>query len=205
MTTEIPYVSDEELSTRAERFLHEHNPAATVPVPIEEIVEFRLGLDIVPVPGLRGVRGIDGYLSSDRSSILVDDAMFRSFQNRYRFTLAHEVGHLVLHGDLYRGFRSEAEWIEFHRDLASHVLHRAEYQANYFAGCVLVPGRSLPGVAQDAVRNLSRPVQARDPDFDLSSEAFWTYVAEEVARKFFVSTETARIELQRNGLWRRAP
>lgn len=203
MTLETPQVPDEDLRALAGRFHDEHNPEATIPVPIEEIVEFRLQLDIVPVPGLRGDRGINGYLSSDRASIYVDEALFRYFENRYRFTLAHEVAHLVLHGSLYEGFKSEADWIEFHRGLAAHNLWLAEHQANYFAGCLLVPLGPLARVTQETVRRLSSPVRSRDPGFDFTSEAFWSYVADNVGRAFRVSTDTARIELQRTGLWRR--
>lgn len=34
-------------------------------MPIERVVEFKLGMDIVPVPGLRGLIEADGFTTSD--------------------------------------------------------------------------------------------------------------------------------------------
>ena len=47
-----PYHSYEDLRRQADAFLAKHHPAGTIPVPIEEIVEFQLSIDIVPMPGL---------------------------------------------------------------------------------------------------------------------------------------------------------
>lgn len=96
----LPVLSEAEIQARAEALLEEHHPSRAAPIPVEAIVEFGLRLDLVPVPGLVEARGINGYLSSDRSPIFVDEHLFRNVETRYRFTLAHEVGHLVLHGAL---------------------------------------------------------------------------------------------------------
>lgn len=47
---EVRRLSYAELRGASERFLTEHHPFGTTPVPIEEIVEFRFGIDIVPIP-----------------------------------------------------------------------------------------------------------------------------------------------------------
>lgn len=175
-------------------------------MPIETIVEFRLKLDIIPVPGLcHGPRGINGYLSSDRTSIYVDQGHFENIEKRYHFTLAHEVGHLILHGDFYDGFASDEEWKEFHAHLASHDLGSAEYQANTFAGLVLVPEGALGAVARESFDALSEPVLKRYPDFDRTGEAFWSLVANEVGIRFNVSSTTARIRLENDGHWGTSP
>ena len=203
MDLHVPYLQERELRSRAEDFLREHHPSKTLPVPIEEIVEFRLGLDVVPTSGLmNGPRGINGYLSADRTTIYIDDALFRSALNRYRFTLAHEVGHLVLHGELYRSFRTEDEWKRFREDLAAHVISRAEYQANVFAGLILVPPADMAALLPGVQKALSAQVLDEAPDFDLRAEAFWAYVAEELAPRFEVSPTTVRIRLEADGLWR---
>ena len=55
--------SYDELRVIAEPFLLEHHPGGTIPIPVEEIVEFRLGPNIIPMPGLRKFFDIDGYVS----------------------------------------------------------------------------------------------------------------------------------------------
>lgn len=48
---EVKWISKDRLSTIAEKFLAEHNPLLSIPVPIEEIIDVNLGMDIIPVPG----------------------------------------------------------------------------------------------------------------------------------------------------------
>lgn len=57
-----------------------------MPVPVEEIVEFGFGINIVPVPGLLAVHEVDAFTSRDLKSIMVDLSVFESRSpNRYRF------------------------------------------------------------------------------------------------------------------------
>ena len=68
----IPDRSYHELRVIAEDFLAQHHPEKTIPVPVEEIIEFRLGLNIIPMPGLRRFFDIDGYVSKSLHDISVD-------------------------------------------------------------------------------------------------------------------------------------
>ncbi len=81
-------------------FLQAHDPDGTLPVPIELIVE-RMGIDIVPVPGLKRGYDLEGFTSCDRQAIYVDEQEPFNYETRYRFTLAHEVGHVILHDYLF--------------------------------------------------------------------------------------------------------
>lgn len=91
------FLSYDDLRRRAGDFLRTHHPAGEIPVPIEEIVEFHLGMDIIPVSGLHDAFEADGDIAGDLKSITVDVFVFRRRPTRYRFTLAHEVAHAVLH------------------------------------------------------------------------------------------------------------
>ena len=73
--------------------------------------------------------------------------IFRSTNhNRERFTLAHEIGHLILgHGEFMKeeytqnsDFRLE----NYSPDVVREIV-RMEWQANYFASCLLLPADSL--------------------------------------------------------------
>jgi hypothetical protein len=46
----------------SEQFLREFHPEGSIPVPIEEIAEIKCGLDIIPLPGLRDLLEIDGFI-----------------------------------------------------------------------------------------------------------------------------------------------
>src|SRR5437016_7880152 len=91
------YRTIEEIQAAANHFLAVCHSAGTIPVPVEEIAEFDLGLAITPVRELRQKFGIDGSLSLDLNEILVDEWLMERRQARYRFTLAHEIAHFVMH------------------------------------------------------------------------------------------------------------
>ncbi|MFO7654225.1 MAG: hypothetical protein R6X25_10435, partial [Candidatus Krumholzibacteriia bacterium] len=109
---QIPYLPPENSRPRADAFLAEHNPEGILPLPIEEIIEFRLGINIVPVLGLQDRIGTVGFITSDLQEIDVDLEVAERFPSRFRWTLTHEVGHLLLHRHVYDGqqFRTADEW-----------------------------------------------------------------------------------------------
>ena len=125
----VPFLAYDEIARHAEDFLREHASAEEIPVDIESIVEFRLGMDIVPVPGLQRDHGIEGYISRDMGSIHVDEGVLINVPVRYRYTLAHEVGHLVLHSELLKDDANGAvdEWSKSDYD-------RMEFQGYCFGG-----------------------------------------------------------------------
>ena len=52
MAIVAPYLPYDKLRRSADEFLARYHPDGTMPVPIENIIEYKFGLDIVPVPGL---------------------------------------------------------------------------------------------------------------------------------------------------------
>jgi hypothetical protein len=60
-----PILSYDDVRRRADEFLARHHSSGTIPVPIEEIVEFDLGMDIVPTLGLHQLLDVDGFSTSD--------------------------------------------------------------------------------------------------------------------------------------------
>jgi hypothetical protein len=100
------WLSKDYLNFVASKFLKEYNPSNVIPVPIEEIIEFGLKMDIIPIPGLKDISvdaglDIDAFISSDLKSITIDQYTMEKRENRYRYTLAHEIAHKLLHEDIY--------------------------------------------------------------------------------------------------------
>jgi Zn-dependent peptidase ImmA (M78 family) len=141
----VPYLNYAQIRNLADRFLRQHHPSGSLPVPIEEIVESKLGINIVPLAGLQQGFDIVGFISSDLTEISVDQYIYESRERRYRFTLAHEVGHVVLHRELFQGyeFNTTDEWNEFVRSIPNLENKWLEWQAHCFAGLVLVPKHAL--------------------------------------------------------------
>lgn len=141
----VPFKKPDDIKKAAERFLHKYHPEDTYPIPIEEIIEFQLGLDIIPIDGLHRVIETDGFISSDLTSISVEEYIYKNRPGRYRFTLAHEIGHLVLHGHIYEqcGFKTISECKKFIENFPEKEYSWLEWQANEFAGLMLVPSHHL--------------------------------------------------------------
>ena len=112
---QIPYLSYSEVGRLTVEFLHQYHPSFEIPIPIEEIIELKLGLNIFPFPRLYKDHGLNVFLSRDRSTIYVDEIQFNQFNEIYRYTLAHELGHYVLHKACYEDlpFQSPADYMKW--------------------------------------------------------------------------------------------
>ena len=186
------FISPVELETIAEKFLSEHHPTLEIPIPIEEIVEFDLGLDIIPIPGLYRDFNIESWLSHNQRSIYVDLRQCEEMETRYRFTLAHEVGHLLLHSDVYAGIslNSLEDWLAFHDRLDPTLRDNLEWQARSLAGRILVPATPLVHQAQTLIdRMKSRLPKSYD------HEALLGAMSIPLGDTFNVHEEVVRIRL----------
>ncbi len=194
----------EQINSCAEVFLNNYHPTLSLPIPIEEIIDVKLGIDIIPIPGLKEVSqranlDIDAFISSDFKSISVDEYVWKSVNTRYRFTLAHEIGHMMLHGYLYGQlkFHKIDEWFNVINDMPLKERGWVEYQANQFAGFVLVPQKILIAEYREAIKTTEK-------DYNLSysdEPGVVIYGAIDLlAKKFCVSDEMMRIRLETDGL-----
>jgi len=193
-----PILSYDDVRRRADEFLARHHSSGTIPVPIEEIVEFDLGMDIVPTLGLHQLLDVDGFITSDVQEIWVDQFVYDSRPGRYRFTLAHEVGHSVLHADIFRSctFHSVGEWKAFVNSIPEKEHGWLEYQAYAFAGLVLVPRDQLA----TAVRGCVEKVKAEGIDLHENWDFAWTRIAAFIGKEFEVSSRVIEKRLEKDGL-----
>lgn len=179
-----PILSYEEINSRAEKFLKENGRENTIPVDIETIVEFDLGLNIFPFPNLQTTFDIEGFISGDLTVIYVDEFIYRQRPARYRFTLAHETGHFIFHSDLITNFRPErvAEWTNFVINIDEDTYDWLEWQAYTFAAAVLVPRPVLKD-------HFNREISVLKPKIDyvrsrgLSDESSQDYIVNAIAAK----------------------
>lgn len=49
----VPHLPYDRLREIAAQFLEQHYPSREIPIPIEEILEFKFGINIIPMPGLQ--------------------------------------------------------------------------------------------------------------------------------------------------------
>ena len=197
--TSAPDYSPKHIKEKAEGFLEKYHPSLSMPIPIEEIIEFELNINIVPLHGLHRAYEIDGFTSNDLSTISVDAFLQESRPGRYRFTLAHEVGHVVLHRNLFLNhiFDSVVEWKEFTQSISPRDYGIIEWQAYQFAGLVLVPPKILRAKYHEAVALAKEIGVFRGKAIEPSARQ---YIANWLAKQFVVSGEVIEKCLQRDKL-----
>ncbi len=149
----------EEIREKAEIFREQYvKPTDKVPVPIIEIVECDLNILPWPIKGLKSKIDIDGFLSKDLKEMFIDEDVYYDprYENRLRFTFAHEAGHYVLHKEEIEGcaFRTAKEWINFREDMSEDDLFWFEQQAYEFAGRLLVPVQQLNVELQSQIEKI---------------------------------------------------
>lgn len=157
--------------------LLEESGITEAPVSVTQIARAR-GARIF-VDSLEG--DLSGFLYRDRDQAVIGVNTSHS-QNRQNFTIAHELGHLLLHDQeqlhLDREFR-----MRLRSEVSSHGTDLAEQEANFFAASLLMP-RSF----------IERDLENED-SFDLIDDDR----IHALSRKYRVSTQALAIRLKTLG------
>jgi hypothetical protein len=153
---DVPFISYDQLKAEAARVLSKSSYANHFPVAIELIVERDFKMDVVPIRGLQTAFNIDAFISRDMTTISVDEFVLENRLNRYRFSLAHELGHRVLHREILGAmeFESIEDWKTQIVQFPEREYGFLEYQANTFANCLLVPAESLDRRFDTAIQQI---------------------------------------------------
>ena len=147
----FPEISDAEIERRATELLWDYYDKSgrpeQFPVPVEVIAEQHLGYDIDIVDdGLFSDPDYLGGIIFDRAVIQVNAAV-EAHEGRYNFTLAHEIGHHVLHRERYLAARDGEPCDILCRETGEKPL--IEAQADRFAAALLMPAAAVTRVVQE--------------------------------------------------------
>lgn len=145
MSLQLQRLSYEKIGEIASEFLQTYHSSLSLPIPIEEIAESKLNLKIITEANLKKDYDIDGFLTSDLSTIFIDFNLYLKFENRSRFTIAHEIGHFILHGEIFKKMAINSTTDLYNRieSISDDEYGWLEYQAYSFASHVLVPKQQL--------------------------------------------------------------
>jgi Zn-dependent peptidase ImmA (M78 family) len=187
-----------------------HGRHKQTPIPVEEIAEFDLGLNIIPVNRLKADFDIDGFISSNFTNLYVDLDTYEKIQTRYRFTLAHEIGHCVLHKEIFENFEFDSmeEWKRFVSEMDEDKRGWLEYQGYSFAGCLLVPKVALESAFDNLIEEFSTKIRkAKEyvPERATYAEYVIEIIAARIAPEFDVSLETVKKRIKLLNLQERIP
>ncbi|RZB31706.1 MAG: hypothetical protein SRB1_01325 [Desulfobacteraceae bacterium Eth-SRB1] len=164
MTFKTSYLTYRHVGEYVEDFLKKYHSSLKLPIPIEWIIESDLGLHIVPFPNLYKIFSQSGFLSADRTKIFIDEYQYDNFVEKYRFTLAHEIGHFIMHKSLYEGlpFNSEQEFIEYLQSRPTKGKHLSHEFCSYASNELAEPFEVNPVVVEIRIRQESFAEKFKD-------------------------------------------
>ncbi|MBI1901504.1 MAG: ImmA/IrrE family metallo-endopeptidase [Planctomycetia bacterium] len=169
MPIKAPWLPLDKLRGIAGKFLADYHVTGALPVPIDRIADKGFGMNIVPIPGMQGAFEIESAISSDLSEIYVDEWVFRKRYFRYRFSVAHELSHRIVHGDIFQQleFTNLAEWKNVVASIPLDQYTLIERQAYWLAGLILVPEEPLTRAYLEAEKSAAAAgISLRDTDAD---------------------------------------
>ena len=190
--TKINFISNREIKNKADDFRLKFW-GNKVPVGVEKIIEIKLKIDIIPIPEMLNQCGMDAQITSDFSAIYVDQKSYENNTTRFRFSLAHELGHFVLHKKFYDGLEiSDLEDVmDFINNINLKEYGHLETQANKFASYFLLPREHLAKVREKTLKEMAKGHDISKFD----EKTVNSYLAEYVAPEFSVSSGSAEIAL----------
>lgn len=161
--------------------------ALTVPVHVFELTDLMgikwqttnserlkkiIGKKIIKKDEVENLKDVYGYFDHTAKTIYINDE--NQPITRIRFTLAHEIGHFVLHDN----FKNLLQTVFLRQDIIT-PRNEIEAEANYFAGYLLMPDKAI-------IDRLKYTVLMTSPND----------VVNEFAKTFAVSPEALRIRLK---------
>ncbi|MFH0792432.1 MAG: ImmA/IrrE family metallo-endopeptidase [bacterium] len=197
-----PYLTTEDIRSKAELFRSTFWKSDSIPVDILAIAEFDLKLEIRPIRELRSSADIDALLLGNRKTIIVDHEYYMDerMQSRLRFSVAHEIGHIVLHKELFANLSHDSveEYYAFVKNLPEQQYRYIEFHAYEFAGRLLVPVGPLRAKMDGALRlGASEGL----PNEYLVGDAALQYVSSNICKFFEVSPSVIQRRLKGENLW----
>ena len=177
---------------------------AHLPVDVFTLTELEFKLDIIPFDDLYEKYEVDAALVQDFSGIYVDAEAYiiwekgpRWKQRRLRFSVAHELGHYILHREIAAGlkFNSFADFALWTKGNQGQQ-HTLEQTANEFAGRLLVPVERLRGEFESFAQAAKNII----PNW-YTNPAMRHAFAERTRPVFEVNTQVIEARLYREGIW----
>jgi hypothetical protein len=141
----IPWLSKEKIAVAACQLIDDFQAMAKYevqpPIPVEDIIERYLELRLVyhDLDRFFEKRNCLGATYVAKKTICVNEKLFEN-EGRLVFTMAHEVGHWVLHRKYIEAQEEANPKTVF---VSQGRNNKMEWQADYFASCLLMPEKEI--------------------------------------------------------------
>jgi Zn-dependent peptidase ImmA (M78 family) len=175
-----------------------------IPVDVEKLVDVILKINVIPIPSLYRSYEINAFISNDFKKIYVDEYLYINLESPYRFTLAHELGHMILHQSFYRqyGIKDIASYHRYINSITEDEYTLLETQANNFAGLFLVPPGPLETHFREQAKEIVHFISVKFKG--LKREKYYGMAIELIAHKlspiFNVHYQPIQIRIERDKL-----
>jgi hypothetical protein len=154
--------SIKEIEKKVNRILEEYyvDKEYVFPIDIEGIIECHLDLAFYIERGVSKQFGGETYLALNANRIVVEEDLFVNERRRSRlyFSLAHEVGHYILHKKMFSSVSSIKEYINQLNSIDDRTYSVIEKEANIFAGFLLMPRELM----DDYISTIEKPLDSWD-------------------------------------------
>lgn len=200
------FIHNDEIRQIADSTREKYSDGDELPVIMEDIIEIKLNIDIVPIAELSSRYGIDGFITGNFKEIYVDENNYYEADNnsisrgRLRFTYAHELGHLILHKEFVEelNFDSEEDWKKYRLGLSDDNVSRFEYQAHEFAGRFLVPKKHLRQKVEEN-RDKIKKYKALSSNYDETE--LIDYISRDICEGFDVNPTVIAIRISKEKIF----
>lgn len=191
----IPFLSSEELKKKAKE-IYQLQPLETNDVAGKVLAK---NFPMIEVRYDNLSQGLLGTIDLRNNIITLSEDII-SDTNRVHFTLAHEIGHLVLHRKFLRKeFSSVDDYIDI-SILSDKNIKRMEYQANVFASYLLLPERKFYYEVALLFKEYSITKGRLYLDHQLCNRRNVSLILQRLSRKFQVSQQAIAIRLKNEKL-----
>lgn len=132
----VPFLPKSEIENEARavrQVANEKGIEDTFPLEAISIVEFALEYELTFTSKLP--EGVEGETDWQTRTVYISDKVKNT--GRQRFTIAHEIGHIALHIPLFKAHLQQTPL--FRHETYLFRDKDMEWQADYFASCILMP------------------------------------------------------------------
>ncbi len=178
------------------------------PIDVVFIADVGLGLNLIDFPGLEDEIGSSAYVTGSLTELYIDEELQSAYnspsapvwkKDRLRFSVAHELGHIQMHGTLVPKIRCAAiEDLKARINTPPAWVRDVEDEASEFAGALIAP-RSHLEQAFKAFGELQAQTNPKWRDYSELRDRFCAGFGAKVG----LHIDGVRTRLNREELWPR--
>ena len=146
----VPWMPKIELAHKASEVLEKYQDlvghSICPPIPVQDVIKRYLGvkLGFIDFREKLGMKDVLGATYVEARLICVNSRLLDTrYEGRMAFTCAHEVGHWILHRQYVNSAKRSGDGEDVILCRSRDAKQPIEWQADYFAGCLLMPEKAV--------------------------------------------------------------